>query len=28
MTYIYSKWGNSGLEVRPAEVQASRVKKP
>jgi nitrite reductase (NO-forming) len=27
MTYIYSKWGNSGLEVRPAEVQAIRVRK-
>jgi nitrite reductase (NO-forming) len=26
MTYIYSKWGNSGLEVRPAEVQANRAK--
>ncbi len=26
MTYIYSKWGNSGLEVLPAEVQANRVK--
>ena len=27
MTYIYSKWGNSGLEVRPAEVQANRAAK-
>jgi len=27
MTYIYNKWGNSGLEVRPAEVQANRVKQ-
>lgn len=27
MTYIYSKWGNSGLEVRPAEVHANRVKQ-
>ena len=26
MTYIYSKWDNSGIEVRPAEVQANRVK--
>jgi nitrite reductase (NO-forming) len=26
MSYVYSKWGNSGLEVRPAEVQANRVK--
>ena len=27
MTYIYSKWGNSGLEVRPVDVQANRVRK-
>ena len=27
MTYIYNNWGNSGLEVRPADVQANRVKK-
>jgi len=27
MTYIYNKWGNSGLEVRPADVQANRVKQ-
>jgi nitrite reductase (NO-forming) len=27
MTYIYNSWGNSGLEVRPADVQANRVKK-
>jgi nitrite reductase (NO-forming) len=27
MTYIYSKWGNSGLEVRPTEVHANRVKQ-
>ena len=27
MTYIYNKWGNAGLEVRPADVQANRVKK-
>ena len=27
MTYIYNKWGNSGLEVRPAEVQANRARK-
>ena len=26
MTYIYSKWGNSGAEVVPAEVQANRAK--
>jgi len=26
MTYIYSKWGNSGVEVQPAEVQANRAK--
>jgi nitrite reductase (NO-forming) len=26
MTYVYAKWDNSGLEVRPAEVQANRVK--
>ena len=24
MTYIYNSWGNSGLEVRPADVQANR----
>jgi nitrite reductase (NO-forming) len=27
MTYIYNSWGNSGLEVRPTDVQANRVKK-
>ena len=26
MTYIYNTWGNSGLEIRPADVQANRVK--
>ncbi len=25
MTYIYSKWGNSGQEVQPAEVRANRA---
>jgi nitrite reductase (NO-forming) len=27
MTYIYGNWGNSGIEVRPAEVQANRAKQ-
>jgi len=26
MTYIYSKWGNSGQEVLPADVAANRIK--
>ena len=26
MTSIYNKWGNSGLEIRPTEVKANRVK--
>ncbi len=30
LTYVYSQWGNSGLEVTPAEVKANRgaVKTP
>jgi len=26
LTYVYSNWGNSGLEVTPAEVDAYRMK--
>jgi len=26
LTYVYNTWGNSGLEVTPAEVNAYRVK--
>ena len=26
LTFAYSKWGNSGLEVTPDEVKANRVK--
>lgn len=26
MTYVYSQWGNSALDVTPAEVAANRVK--
>jgi nitrite reductase (NO-forming) len=26
LTYVYSKWGNSGLDVTPEEVAAHRVK--
>lgn len=26
LTYVYSKWGNSGAEVTPADVKANRVK--
>ena len=28
LTYVYSSWGNSGLEVLPADVKANRVKAP
>ena len=26
LTYVYSQWGNSALDVTPAEVSANRVK--
>jgi nitrite reductase (NO-forming) len=26
LTFVYSQWGNSGLEVTPDEVKAHRVK--
>ena len=26
LTYVYNTWGNSGLEVTPAEVNEYRVK--
>ena len=27
LTYVYSKWGNKGLEIRPAQVAAARAQK-